>query len=336
MKRFESYAQNGEDIRLYRCFGRQRTGFYIDVGSSEPTRHSATYALYRAGWRGIALEPLADRWRELVELRPRDINLNIALGEGQGKTTLFRSLGRGGTSTIMPDLGKEMQRNHEDVIGVEVEVDTLENICDAHLPGVQTYDVLKIDVEGAENLVLAGANFSSCRPLVIVAEGPAKPPAWERMLLDSGYLFVTHDGVNRWFVCSSRADLAKVLRRPITAHDRYLNVDQYGSPFLNFAHPEQRWSAAFGYVMLKAIQTLDAEVLIAAYLEPFPQHLLEKPANPTQFSQATRLALGRRPTEEELSYYQSREPRPTLQHLYQELICSDEFRACRGRAIASF
>ena len=148
LKKFESYAQNGEDIRLNRCFGHQLTGCYIDVGSSEPTRHSVTYALYRAGWRGIAIEPLHDRWSELEAIRPHDINLKIVLADQPGRTSLFRSLGRGGTSTIVSERGKAFKQDPEFTeieveVEVEVEVDTLANICSTHLVGVATYELLK-------------------------------------------------------------------------------------------------------------------------------------------------------------------------------------------------
>ncbi|MDQ3145160.1 MAG: FkbM family methyltransferase [Pseudomonadota bacterium] len=335
MRQFESYAQNGEDVRLNRCFGGLATGTYIDVGSSEPTRHSPTYALYRMGWRGIAIEPLPDRWRELEALRSRDINLNIALSDQPGSTTLFRSLGRGGTSTIVQAAGEDMRRAHEEVIGIEVQADTLANICSVHLAGVQSYEILKIDVEGAEGLVLAGADFASCRPIVIIAEGPRIPPPWEEGLVGNGYVFITHDGVNRWYACSTRRDIAEALEPPVSVNDRYLCVDQYGSPFRNLSHPDQSWSAAFALTMVRAVRTLDPHVLTAAYLERFPEHMLIRPADAVSYSQAVRVTLGRRATEEELALFRTRSPTTSLQDIYRELVSSEEFGAHRGRVIGS-
>jgi FkbM family methyltransferase len=335
LKKFESYAQNGEDIRLHRCFGDQPTGLYIDIGSSEPTRHSVTYALYRAGWRGIAIEPLHDRWCELEAIRPRDTNLNIALAAEPGKAMLYRSLGRGGTSTIVSERGKSLQ-HHADVTEIEVEVDTLANICSAHLDGETTYELLKIDVEGAEDLVFAGADFGECRPLVIVAEGSSEAPGWETLLLENGYVFVTYDGLNRWFACSTRPDLANLLKTPTGSHDRYLNVDQYGSPFPNLLHPEHRWSATFGQAMIKAVRTLNPAMIAAAYLERVPQHMLDRPAQSKHYANAVRKIFGRRASEQELESFGMRQPSPTIKQLYEEIISSDEYLDHRGRAIASF
>jgi FkbM family methyltransferase len=335
LKKFESYAQNGEDIRVNRCFGHQLTGSYIDVGSSEPTRHSVTYALYRSGWRGIAIEPLLDRWSELEAIRPKDRNLRIALADQPGRTSLFRSSGRGGTSTIVPERSKAFSQDHNQT-EIEVEVDTLANVCSTHLHGVTTYELLKIDVEAAEGLVFAGADLAACRPLVIVAEGSAKPPVWEATLLANGYDFVVHDGVNRWFTCSTRPDLGKLLEPPISAHDNYVNVDQYGSPFSNLTHPDQRWSAVFGQTMLKAVRTLSPAVIAAIYLERLPDQAHERPAHPRHYASAIRAVLGRRASEQELECFGQRQPAPTVKQVYEELIFSDEFLSHRGRAIASF
>ena len=56
--RFISYAQNNEDVLLWRALGHVRDGFYIDVGANDPVEHSVTKAFYDAGWRGISIEPL--------------------------------------------------------------------------------------------------------------------------------------------------------------------------------------------------------------------------------------------------------------------------------------
>ena len=81
-------------------------------------------------------------------IRPHDINLKIVLADQPGRTSLFRSLGRGGTSTIVSERGKAFKQDPEFTeieveVEVEVEVDTLANICSTHLDGVATYELLK-------------------------------------------------------------------------------------------------------------------------------------------------------------------------------------------------
>ena len=51
-----SYSQNNEDVFLYRCFGKQKNGFYIDIGCHHPIKDSVSYLFYEKGWSGINLD----------------------------------------------------------------------------------------------------------------------------------------------------------------------------------------------------------------------------------------------------------------------------------------
>ena len=43
---FISYAQNFEDVILWRALNHVENGFYVDVGAMDPTEHSVTKAFY--------------------------------------------------------------------------------------------------------------------------------------------------------------------------------------------------------------------------------------------------------------------------------------------------
>lgn len=70
---------------------------------------------------------------------------------------------------------------------------------------------LRIDAAGSEHAVLAGANFRTTRPWIIlvraVPPGPDQPAQslWEPNLVDAGYVFVWFDGLNRFYVAEERA-----------------------------------------------------------------------------------------------------------------------------------
>jgi hypothetical protein len=72
----------------------------------------------------------------------------------------------------------------------DVPVTTLAAVCRAHAPA--TIDFLKIDVEGAEGEVIAGADWQAFRPRVIVVEatrpldGTPTHAGWEPVLLEDG------------------------------------------------------------------------------------------------------------------------------------------------------
>src|SRR3954471_8628243 len=84
-----SYAQNGEDVVLWRLFGAfARPGFYVDVGAAHPVLHSVTKWFSLHGWRGVNVEPVPRLLEQLVADRPHDVNLGVACGAEAGVTTL--------------------------------------------------------------------------------------------------------------------------------------------------------------------------------------------------------------------------------------------------------
>ena len=53
---FVSYAQNFEDVMLWRALSDVKQGHYIDIGAQDPVINSVSLAFYEAGWRGIHVE----------------------------------------------------------------------------------------------------------------------------------------------------------------------------------------------------------------------------------------------------------------------------------------
>jgi peptide methionine sulfoxide reductase MsrB len=52
-----SYAQNFEDIILWRALKNIKNGFYVDVGAGDPVNHSVTKWFYDQGWSGVNIKP---------------------------------------------------------------------------------------------------------------------------------------------------------------------------------------------------------------------------------------------------------------------------------------
>lgn len=69
---FISYAQNFEDVRLWRALKQFEHGFYIDVGANDPSHDSVTKTFYDHGWEGINVEPMQNYYDSLCQQRPRD------------------------------------------------------------------------------------------------------------------------------------------------------------------------------------------------------------------------------------------------------------------------
>lgn len=55
-----SYAQNFEDVMLWRALKHVKKGFYVDVGAWSPDNDSVTRFFYENGWHGINIEPNSD------------------------------------------------------------------------------------------------------------------------------------------------------------------------------------------------------------------------------------------------------------------------------------
>ncbi len=206
---FVSYAQNFEDVILWRALGGAGPGFWIDVGAADPVIDSVTLAFSRRGWRGINVEPRDNGQARLRAARPRDINLAVALGAAPGRLT-FHEYDDGGLSTLDADIAARHRAADRPAREREVEVTTLAAICAAHADEVIHF--LKIDVEGAERAVLEGADFVRFRPWVMLIEATLPQSQvdasahWEPLVLAAGYRFAWFDGLNRFYIAAEKWD----------------------------------------------------------------------------------------------------------------------------------
>lgn len=71
---FISYAQNFEDVMLWRALKHIKNGTYVDIGAQHSIIDSVSKAFYDNGWRGIYIEPV-QKYADLLRLnRPVDNN----------------------------------------------------------------------------------------------------------------------------------------------------------------------------------------------------------------------------------------------------------------------
>ncbi len=124
MDLFVSYAQNYEDVMLWRALKHVKNGFYVDVGAFDPFIASVTQAFYERGWHGINIEPLPAGYENLCKERVHDINLPIAVGSFEGELTFFE-LPDTGDSSVVPELAQKYQSAGRTVIEHKVRVTTL-------------------------------------------------------------------------------------------------------------------------------------------------------------------------------------------------------------------
>jgi FkbM family methyltransferase len=195
---------------------------YVDVGANEPRHLSITASLHDLGWRGLLIEADPVLAAELRSHRPNDTVVQVAAAAGPGELVFHRVPGTGLGTLDAAEADAARARGFT-VDAVTVRTDSLDSILTEHQ--IATIHFMSIDVEGAESLVLQGLSLEHHRPWVMCIEavlpGTTTPSHedWESRILQRDYLFVTFDGVNRWYVAAEHAELADAVAVPFNAID---------------------------------------------------------------------------------------------------------------------
>lgn len=227
---FISYAQNLEDVILFRIFKNVKKGVYIDVGAWDPVIDSVTKAYYMRGWRGINIEPVDFYYEKLLADRPKDTNLKVVASAETGVLKFYEVEGTG-LSTSIAAIAEKHAATGMTVREREVSAYRLDKICADH--NVTEVHFLKIDVEGAEKQVLEGIDLMRIRPWVIVVESTlpnsrvCNHEQWEAVLLKQNYSCIYFDGLSRFYVPFEREkDLKPLLATPPNIFDQYVRYTE--------------------------------------------------------------------------------------------------------------
>lgn len=204
-KRLITYSQNREDLTLWGYFHKLKTaGRYIDIGANDPIEDSVTKFFYLRGWVGINIEPQTTCFSKIQSDRPKDINLQVGISDKDSiaEITTFKN---SGISTFNSIVASGYSTN--DVVSKDaIRMLTLETVMRKYVKNKQVH-FLKIDVEGFEDKVIAGANWQKYRPWVICIEHTWLPQKWEKTLLNNDYIPHIFDGLNGYFVAKEHEDL---------------------------------------------------------------------------------------------------------------------------------
>lgn len=217
-----SYAQNFEDVILWRALSHVGKGNYIDIGAQSAFEDSVSRAFHEHGWKGVHVEPVPFYADQLRNQRPGDTVVQAMVGAEEGVGELFAMSGTG-LSTSREDLAEGYQRDGREVVRELVPVVTLDRILDKVDGDIHW---LKIDVEGAEQQVLEGWH-GALRPWVVVVES-TRPMSqeqshdeWDSLVTGKGYRFVYFDGLNRFYVHESHATLEAAFGVGPNVFDRF-------------------------------------------------------------------------------------------------------------------
>src|SRR6476659_9519982 len=163
---FVSYAQNFEDVMLWRALKGVEGGFYVDVGAQDPVVDSTSLAFYQHGWRGVHIEPVPAYAKLLRERRPDEVVIQALVGSTNCLMPFFE-LPQTGLSTTSRDTA---MRHKEAGFVVQESLMPCVTLAEALSPFLgREIHWLKIDVEGSERQVLEGWGLK-LKPWVVVIE----------------------------------------------------------------------------------------------------------------------------------------------------------------------
>jgi FkbM family methyltransferase len=171
-----SFSQLGEDRLVWHFLrDRRQKGIYVDVGAFDPTRYSNTLLLYKAGWRGINIDPNPDAIEAFKAARPGDTSVCAAVSDAEKRVDYLVYPGAA-TNRIVDAGVKENATLDASVLGetpvrrIPMTTRTLDSLLDEHVPAGTPIDFLNVDCEGEDLKVLAGLDWPRRQPLLVCVE----------------------------------------------------------------------------------------------------------------------------------------------------------------------
>lgn len=257
---FISYAQNFEDVMLWRALKHVENGFYIDIGAQDPVIDSVSMAFYEHGWRGVHIEPTQQYSNKLRSARPDETVFQVAIGNA-AETLIFFEFENTGLSTADTKIAQthiDAGFTHVQTMVPVISLDTLfERV------GNREIHWLKLDVEGLEKSVLESWVASECRPWILVVES-TKPLTkeqthedWELLLIQKKYTFVYFDGLNRFYIYDEHKELESAFLFPPNIFDDFVLSGQASQPYYRLVEAkamQAEANAAHAEGMILALQ----------------------------------------------------------------------------------
>jgi FkbM family methyltransferase len=334
-----AYGQRFEDRHLMRAFANQTTGFYIDVGAGHPVVDNVSFAFYLKGWRGITVEPNPKLARLSRAVRGRDFVRECVAGASEGEATFYRVEEFHGFSTTLKDHATAVLETFGNTsVASTVPMTTLATLCAEHAPA--EIDFLKVDVEGAEESVLAGNDWTKYRPKIVLCEALApvtqEPSweAWEPILTRNGYRFAFFDSLNRYYVADEAAHLIPLLQAAPENFDGITQIGMFGGAESDAKHPDHALARQLSAGAMTAAPFIAPQEAAAWLSQGLTPEQLLAPANKTELDRLCEVLFGQ--TDPALAEEFSRAGIKTVGDLYAWIVQTDAFRVACGRISASY
>jgi hypothetical protein len=157
-----SYSANGEDLLITSMIGGRAEVWYLDVGAGDPRIHSNTYALYRRGGDGVAVDANMGLLTKFKEMRPRDRTIwGVITRTASSQTSVtYWTLDPWELSTADANAMQKALKNGARIVSENqfpsVDIDA---ILGSTFPTDGRTTLLNVDIEGSSFEVLNSINF---------------------------------------------------------------------------------------------------------------------------------------------------------------------------------
>lgn len=177
---------------LSRLLEGVKKGFYVDVGAHHPMRFSNTYYFYKRGWSGINIDATPGSMAAFEKFRPRDVNLELAIGE-LGQERRFFLFDEPAFNSFNESRSREHDGSRSTIRKEVVQrTRSLREILHERLPADVAINFLSVDVEGMDLEVLQSNDWERFRPRIICVESIGKTVS--ELNGDAVYRFLSERG----------------------------------------------------------------------------------------------------------------------------------------------
>lgn len=198
------------DLIYEKFFEDISSGTFIEVGGHDGYSWSNTWGLAEIGWGGMYIEPiheLAEKCRKIHEKNYIKV-IEVAVGAYDGEVEIYMdSTGKDDSSATidLDSVNSNSYAIYSDRFTRRVPIKRLDSI----IPGKLKFELLVIDVEGAEIGVLKGFSLENLQPKMIIIETHRFHwvPQWKKdypeinqILTDAGYEEYQSDLINSIYV----------------------------------------------------------------------------------------------------------------------------------------
>jgi FkbM family methyltransferase len=202
-----NYSQLGQDLEVIKFYKSKRNGYFIEIGASDGIELSNTYLLEKEyDWKGICVEPIPNRFVNLVQNRPNSKCCNKAVYNTSGLVLNFEI---SNSYDLLSGLSNTLDR-HKNFVGsnkidINVETITFNDLLEEY-QAPKFIEYLSLDTEGSELEILKSCDFSKYTfGLIDVEHNYVEPRRTEirNLLTSNGYIYVKHNSYDDCYKHSS-------------------------------------------------------------------------------------------------------------------------------------